>query len=90
MITSAAARRLLPPLFALASLFVLAGCGIKGPLELPADSQVAKNDGKGKGRITPAQQLPGYQPTTLERRTAKQMGQPVESDQPFFLDPLLK
>jgi predicted small lipoprotein YifL len=85
-----ATRRLLPPLFALASLFVLAGCGVKGPLELPADAQVSGNDGKGKGTITSAEKLPGYKSKPQERRAAKQMGKPVRSDEPFFLDPLLR
>jgi predicted small lipoprotein YifL len=85
-----AIRRLLLLPFALASLFVLAGCGIKGPLELPADAQVSGNEGKGKGEITAAERLPGYQPKSPEKRAAKQMGKPVRSDQPFFLDPLLR
>ena len=45
-------RALLPA--ALAALFMLAGCGIKGPLELPEGTQVSGNEGKGKGRRSPA------------------------------------
>jgi predicted small lipoprotein YifL len=89
VIKPAPSRLLLLP-FALASLFVLAGCGIKGPLELPADAQVSGNEGKGKGEITAAERLPGYQPRSQDRRAAKQMGKPVRTDQPFFLDPLLR
>ncbi len=88
-----AIRRLLLPPFALTALLVLAGCGIKGALELPPDAQVTSQeakDAKGRGQITPAQQLPGNQPSMQERRAAKQMGKPVQSDEPFFLDPLLR
>jgi predicted small lipoprotein YifL len=78
---------------ALAALFVLAGCGIKGPLELPSGVQVSDTDSKqtkGKGEYPRARQLPGYQPTLVEQRQAKQLGKPVKPDEPFFLDPLLK
>ena len=46
-------RRTILPV-ALAALFVLAGCGIKGPLELPADAQVdsaTAKEAKKKGLI---------------------------------------
>ena len=86
MIKPATCRLLLLPF----ALLALAGCGIKGPLELPAEAQVSGNEGKGKGTITAAEKLPGNQPRPQERRAARQMGKPVESDQPFFLDPLLK
>jgi predicted small lipoprotein YifL len=86
VIKPATCRLLLLPF----ALLALAGCGIKGPLELPADAQVSGNEGKGKGTITAAEKLPGYKPKPQETRAAKQMGKPVRSDQPFFLDPLLK
>ena len=85
-------RRLLLPA-AMAALFVLAGCGIKGPLELPTDAQLSDSDSKttkGKGQYPKARQLPGYKPTAEEKKEAKQLGRPLKPDQPFFLDPLLK
>lgn len=80
-------RALLPA--ALAALFVLAGCGIKGPLELPEGTQVSGNEGKGKGKRSVASNLPGYKPNPRENREYKQLGQPIKPDQPFVLDPLL-
>ena len=83
-------RRLLLPA-AMAALFVLAGCGIKGPLELPSDvdSKEAKL-AKGKGQYPTERRLPGYEPNQQQRKEAKQLGRPVKPDEPFFLDPLLK
>jgi len=76
---------------ALSALFVLTGCGIKGPLELPEGAQVSGNE--GRGRASPeamrATQLPGYQPTRSDVRTNKSLGVPVKRDEPFVLDPLL-
>lgn len=82
-------RRALLPV-ALAALFMLAGCGIKGPLELPEGTQVSGNEGKGKGKRSPASDLPGYKHTPREKREYKQLGKPIKPDEPFFLDPLLK
>lgn len=85
-------RRTLLPV-TLAALFVLAGCGIKGPLELPADAQVDARDAKEakkKGQIAEASKLPGYQSTKQQKKTAKGLGRPVKPDEPFFLDSLLK
>jgi predicted small lipoprotein YifL len=73
------------------ALFVLASCGIKGPLELPEGAQVSDNE--GKGRSSPgamrATELPGYQPTRSDLRINKGLGVPVKRDEPFVLDPLL-
>ena len=85
-------RRTILPV-ALAALFVLAGCGIKGPLELPAEAQLddkEKKEAKKKGEISKAAQLPGYQVTKQQKKAAKGMGRPVKPDEPFFLDSLLK
>ena len=85
-------RRTILPV-ALAALFVLAGCGIKGPLELPADAQVdAKEtkEAKKKGQVAEASKLPGYQATKQQKKAAKGLGRPVKPDEPFFLDSLLK
>jgi predicted small lipoprotein YifL len=82
-------RRLLLPA-AIAVLFALAGCGIKGPLELPTDAQVKGGEGKGKGEMPVARRLPGYEPSQQERKEARQLGRPIKPDEPFFLDPLLK
>jgi predicted small lipoprotein YifL len=45
---------------AITALFVLAGCGIKGPLELPTDAQVKASDAKGQGEYPGERRLPGY------------------------------
>lgn len=85
-------RRTILPV-ALAALFVLAGCGIKGPLELPADAQATDTqtkEAKKKGQVAEASKLPGYQPTKQQQKTAKGLGRPVKPDEPFFLDSLLK
>ena len=78
---------------AMAALFVLAGCGIKGPLELPSDAQVDAKEAKlakGKGQAPVERRLPGYEPNQQQRKEARQLGRPVKPDEPFFLDPLLK
>jgi predicted small lipoprotein YifL len=86
---AAITRRALLPI-ALSALFVLAGCGIKGPLELPADADAnLAKEAKGKGTISQASRLPGYKPTAQEQKAAKQMGKPARPDQPFVLDSLL-
>ena len=82
-------RRLLPPAVLAAALFV-AGCGIKGPLELPEGANVAA--GEGKGRFVPSRntQLPGYyEVSSKEKKAQKQLGNPVKPDEPFILDSLL-
>lgn len=92
MIKPAVSRRMLLPV-AFAALFVLAGCGIKGPLELPTEAQVNAKEAKlakGKGRVPVERRLPGYQPNREQTRDARQLGRPVKPDTPFFLDPLLK
>lgn len=81
-------RALLPA--ALAALFVLAGCGIKGPLELPEGTKVSGNEGKGKGVRGVSADLPGYKQNSRDRRNYKQLGRAVKPDEPFILDPLLK
>ena len=81
-------RRTLLPI-ALTALLVVAGCGVKGPLELPEGTQVSGNE--GKGGFTPAKQaeLPGYIPQPKELKEKKQLGNPLKRDEPFVLDPLL-
>lgn len=81
-------RRALLPV-ALAALFMLAGCGVKGPLELPEGTEVSGNEGKGKGQRSKASALPGYKQTSQDRRNYRQLGRPVKPDEPFILDPLL-
>ncbi len=82
-------RRTILPV-TLAALFALAGCGIKGPLELPTDAQVDAKEAKRKGEIAEASKLPGYQPTKQQQKAARGLGRPVKPDEPFFLDSLLK
>lgn len=92
MTKPAVSRRMLLPV-ALAALSVLAGCGIKGPLELPTEAQVDAKEAKlakGKGKVPIERRLPGYQPSREQSKEAKQLGKPVKPDTPFFLDPLLK
>jgi predicted small lipoprotein YifL len=82
-------RHLLSPAAFVAALCV-AGCGIKGPLELPESAKVSGNEGKGKFEPSPNKVLPGYYETSSkEKKAQKQLGNPVKPDEPFVLDPLL-
>jgi predicted small lipoprotein YifL len=82
-------HRLLPPAALAAALFV-AGCGIKGPLELPEGAKVSGEEGKGRFVSSPKAVLPGYyEPSSREKKAQKQLGNPVKPDEPFVLDPLL-
>jgi predicted small lipoprotein YifL len=74
---------------ALAALLVVAGCGIKGPLELPEGTNVAEKDAKGRFESSPRARLPGYQLSDREKKQLRQLGKPQQPDQPFVLDPLL-
>jgi predicted small lipoprotein YifL len=86
---SALFRRLLPSAALAAALFV-AGCGIKGPLELPEGANVAANEGKGRFVPSPKATLPGYyEPSSKQKKAQGQLGKPVTPDEPFVLDPLL-
>jgi predicted small lipoprotein YifL len=80
-------RALLPA--AIAALLALAGCGIKGPLELPEGAKAAKET-QGKGRRAVAADLPGYRQSSRDKRNYKQLGKGEKPDEPFILDPLLK
>jgi predicted small lipoprotein YifL len=78
---------------AFAAFSLLAGCGIKGPLDLPEGTQTVGNEGRGQ-RSTDAMkntQLPGYnyQLTPGDLRANKALGNPIKRDEPFVLDPLL-
>ena len=84
----AAFRRLLPLAAVAAALFV-AGCGIKGPLELPESANVADNNAKGRFVSSPKAALPGYELTDKEKKRQRQLGKPTTPDEPFVLDPLL-
>ena len=82
--------RCLPQTAALAAALFVAGCGIKGPLELPEGVKVSGNEGKGKFEPSPKAVLPGYYETSSkEKKAQKQLGKPVTPDEPFVLDPLL-
>jgi predicted small lipoprotein YifL len=82
-------RRLLPPAALAAALFV-AGCGIKGPLELPEGTNVPAGEGKGHFVSSPKAVLPGYyEPSSKDAKAQKQLGNPIKPDEPFVLDPLL-
>ena len=83
-------RRLLP-LVALAAGLVVAGCGIKGPLELPEGTKVSGREGKGGFEPSPKAILPGYYDvlSSKAKKEQKQLGKPVTPDEPFVLDPLL-
>lgn len=85
---SRAIRRTLLP-FAFTGLLVVAGCGVKGPLELPEGTPVAANEGKGNFVSAKQAELPGYRPQPKDIRARKQMGNPVKRDEPFVLDSLL-
>jgi predicted small lipoprotein YifL len=84
-------RRLLSPA-ALAAALLVAGCGIKGPLELPeGTTKVTGNEGKGRFEPSPKAMLPGYYDvlSSKAKKEQQQLGKPVTPDQPFVLDPLL-
>jgi predicted small lipoprotein YifL len=82
-------RRLLSPAALAAALFV-AGCGIKGPLELPEGTNVAAGEGKGPFVSSPKAVLPGYyEASSKDKKAQKQLGNPIKPDEPFVLDPLL-
>lgn len=81
-------RRLLSPAALAAALFV-AGCGVKGPLELPEGTKVSGDKGKGPFVSSPNAALPGYYQNTSKATKSKQLGNPVKPDEPFVLDPLL-
>jgi len=86
--TNSVFRQTLLPI-ALTGLLVVAGCGVKGPLELPEGAQVTSNEGKGRFNSAKQAELPGYRPQTKEARAKRQLGNPVKRDEPFVLDPLL-
>jgi predicted small lipoprotein YifL len=82
-------RYLLPTAAFAAALFV-AGCGVKGPLELPEGTPVSGNEGKGSFVSSPKSLLPGYYETSSkDKKAQKQLGNPVKPDEPIILDPLL-
>jgi predicted small lipoprotein YifL len=74
---------------ALAAVLLVAGCGIKGPLELPEGSQVAEKDAQGRFVSSPRAALPGYQLSDREKKQQRQLGKPQQPNEPFVLDPLL-
>lgn len=82
--------RYLLPSAALAVALFVAGCGIKGPLELPEGTNVAAGEGKGHFVPSPNTRLPGYyEASSRDKKAQKQLGNPVKPDEPFILDPLL-
>ena len=87
------ARRLILAI-AIASLLAgaLAGCGRKGPLELPPDVEAAREAKRAKAKAAS-----GDHKQKLSEEGAKPKAKPVEgdigqrppADYPFFLDPIL-
>jgi predicted small lipoprotein YifL len=74
-------------LAAFAAGLALAGCGIKGPLDLPEGAAAPLKENVG---TTKNARLPGYyEPSAREKKTQRQLGTPGKPDQPFVLDPLL-
>ena len=95
------ARRLILAL-AIAPLLVgaLAGCGRKGPLELPPDVEAARKEKLAQQQAdeaAKAKALNGDQKQKLSEQAAKPKAMPVEgdaghrppADYPFILDPIL-
>jgi predicted small lipoprotein YifL len=95
-------RRRLIFAFAIAPLLAasLAGCGRKGPLELPPDVQAARDASRAEHEATAAanaKNVAGSPKQKLSEEGAKPKAQPVEGEishrppqaYPFFLDPLL-
>jgi len=75
---------------ALGALLFVAGCGIKGPLELPEGAQAAaQKEGQDRFVSSPRAALPGYRLSDREKKQQRQLGKPQQPDQPFVLDPLL-
>jgi len=82
-------RRLFAPA-ALAAALAVAGCGIKGPLELPEGTAAPVKQDSAHYASSPNAPLPGYyEPSSRDRKTQRQLGTPSKPDQPFVLDPLL-
>ena len=78
----------------------LAGCGRKGPLELPPDVQAARQEKIAQQQAEEAEKAKaenGGQPPKLSQQGVKPKARPVEgdvgnrppADYPFFLDPIL-
>ena len=78
----------------------LAGCGRKGPLELPPDVQAARQEKIAQQQAEEAEKAKaanGGQPPKLSQQGVKPKTMPVEgdvghrppADYPFFLDPIL-
>jgi predicted small lipoprotein YifL len=95
------ARRLILAL-AIAPLLAgaLAGCGRKGPLELPPDVEAARKEKIAQQQAdddAKAKAASGDQKQKLSEQGVKPKAQPVEgdvghrppADYPFFLDPIL-
>ncbi len=74
----------------------LAGCGRKGPLELPPDVQAARQEKIAEQQAAEAAKNP-EEKQKLSQQGVKPKAQPVEGDvghrppvdYPFFLDPIL-
>jgi predicted small lipoprotein YifL len=82
-------HRLLSPAALVAALFV-AGCGIKGPLDLPEGATAPAKADSARYASSPSAKLPGYyEPSARDRKTQRQLGTSAKPDQPFVLDPLL-
>jgi predicted small lipoprotein YifL len=75
----------------------LAGCGRKGPLELPPDVQAARQEKIAQQQAADAKAASGGQGPKLSQQGVKPEARPVEgdpghrppADYPFFLDPIL-
>ena len=91
------ARRLI---LALAIAPLLAGCGRKGPLELPPDVEAARQEKIAQQQAADAaaaKAASGGQGPKLSQQGFKPKARPVEgdvgnrppADYPFFLDPIL-
>lgn len=79
-------RRRLAVLGAIAAAFMLAGCGIKGPLEPPPATAAAAAEVKAS--INPPPVVTG--PVDRRReRALRGLGTPSKPDDQFALDPLL-
>jgi predicted small lipoprotein YifL len=82
--------RRLVPLSLVAGALALAGCGVKGPLDLPEGAATPSKQDSARYASSPNTRPPGYyESSSRDRKTQRQLGTPAKPDEPFVLDPLL-
>ena len=82
------ARRRFVVAGAIAAALMLAGCGVKGPLEPPPARDPTPATAT-KAAISPPPIVTGPPLDARRMRAQKQLGTPTKPEDSFFLDPLL-